>query len=96
MESIKNTLMREVVTCSAYFVISILSAIWAGNRFIVVHIFEPMRWHDMEPMGTLRIMQRDYLVPFICAFAILCALRFLSIVLLWHGKRRAIFSDRAQ
>jgi len=96
MESIKNRLMREVVTCSVYLVISILSAIWAGDKLIVASFFEPIRGLEIDPMGTLQIMQRDYLVPFICAFAILCALRFLSLILLWYGRRRTIFSNQAQ
>jgi len=86
MESIKNRLMREAVTCSVYFVISILSAIWACHRFIVDHYFDAIRDLEIDPMGTLQIMRRDYLVPFISAFVILCALRFLSIVFLWYGK----------
>jgi len=96
MESIKNRLMREVVTCSVYFVISMLSAIWAGHKLIVAAIFEPIRGLGIDSMGSLQIMQRDYLVPFICAFAILCALRFLTIVVLWYGRTRAIFSNQVQ
>ena len=96
MESIKNRLMREVVTCSVYFVISIISAIWAYDRFIVASYVDPSVGVDINPMGMVRIMWGDYLVPFICAFAVLCALRFLSIVLLWYGRRRAIFSNQAQ
>jgi hypothetical protein len=34
IESIKNRLMREAGICSVYFVISLLSAIWAYDRFI--------------------------------------------------------------
>jgi hypothetical protein len=96
MESIKTKLMREVVACSVYFVISILSAIWAYDRFIVAIYVDPGGGIDINPMGMVRIMWGDYLVPFICAFAALCALRFLSIVLLWYGRRRDIFSDQVQ
>jgi hypothetical protein len=96
MESIKNRLMREAVTCSVYFVISMLSAIWAGHNYIEARDVEIFAGLDAEPMGTFRRMQSDYIVPFICAFVILCALRFLSIVLLWYGKRGTTFSNRVQ
>jgi len=96
MESIKNRLMREAVICSAYFVISILSAIWAYDRLIAASIGDAKGDAQINPMGMVRIMWGDYLVPYICAFVILCALRFLSIVLLWYGRRRAIFSNQVQ
>ena len=96
MESIKTRLMREAVVCSVYFVISILSAIWAYDRFISASYVDTSEGAEINPMGMVRIMWGDYLVPFICAFAILCALRFLSLVLLWYGKRRAIFSNQVQ
>jgi hypothetical protein len=96
MESVKTRLMREAVICSVYFVISLLSAIWAYDRFIVFSYGDSNSEFEINPMGMVRIMWRHYLVPFIYAFATLCALRFLSIVLLWYGKRRAIFSNQAQ
>jgi len=96
MESIKNRLMREVVTCSVYLVISILSAIWAYDRFIAASYVDTSAGVEINAMGMIRVMWGDYLVPFICAFAILCALRFLSIVVLWYGRRRAIFSNQVQ
>jgi len=95
MENIKNRLMREAVICLVYFVISIISAIWAYDRYIVASYVDTSGGFDLNPMGMVRIMWGDYLVPFICAFAILCAMRFLSIVLLWHVRRRAIFSNQA-
>lgn len=96
MESIKNRLMREAIICSVYFVISLLSAIWAYDRYIDASYVDTSGGFEINPMGMVRIMWGDYLVPFICAFATLCALRFLSIVLLWYGRRRAIFSNQVQ
>jgi hypothetical protein len=96
MESLKTRLMREAVICSIYFVISLLSAMWACHNYIAARDVEIFAGLEVEPMGTFRRMQSDYLVPFICVFAILCALRFLSIVLFWYGKRRAVFSNRSQ
>ena len=96
MESIKVRLMREAITCSVYFVISILSAIWAYDRFIAASIGDDKGDMQINLMGMFRIMWGDYLVPFICAFAILCALRFLSTVLPWYIKRRAIYSNQVQ
>jgi len=96
MESIKNRLMREAGICSVYFVISILSAIWAYDRFIYASLKDTKGVMQYDLMGMVRVMWGDYLVPFICAFAILCALRILSIVLQWYGRRRAIFSNQVQ
>jgi hypothetical protein len=96
MESIKNRLVREAVICSVYFVISMLSAIWAYDRFIAFSVGDSNEGFDINLMGMIRIMWRHYLVPFICAFASLCALRFMSIVLLWYGRKRAIFSNQVQ
>jgi hypothetical protein len=96
MESIKNRLKREAVNCSVYFVISILSAMWAYDSFIGYRNGDSDGPAELNAMGMVRIMWRHYLVPFICAFAILCSLRFLSIVLLWYGRRRAIFSNQVQ
>ena|SRR5215475_8526421 len=96
MESIKDRLMREAVTCSVYFVISILSAIWAYDRFIVALYGDTSGGVEINAMGMVRIMWGDYLVPFICAFAIFCTIRFLSIVLLWFGRRKGILSNQAQ
>jgi hypothetical protein len=76
MESIKNRLMREAGICSVYFMISILSAIWAYDRFIEYRNGDSDGPAELNAMGMVRIMWGDYLVPFICAFAILCALRF--------------------
>jgi hypothetical protein len=90
MESIKIRLMREAVTCSVYFVISILSAILAYDRYIVASTGDIEKGIEINPMGMVRIMWGDYLVPFICAFVALCALRFLSILLLWYTKKRTI------
>jgi len=96
MESIKNRLMREAGICSVYFVISILSAIWAYDRLLYASLKDTKGDAQYDLMGMVRVMWGDYLVPFICAFAVLCALRFLSIVLLWYGRRRAIFSNQVQ
>jgi NADH:ubiquinone oxidoreductase subunit 6 (subunit J) len=95
MESIKTRLMREAVTCSVYFVISILSAILAYDRFVVAS-GEDIKGVEINAAGMARIMWGDYLVPFIYAFAVLCALRFLSIILLWYARKRTVYSNQVQ
>jgi NADH:ubiquinone oxidoreductase subunit 6 (subunit J) len=95
MENIKIRLMREAVTCSVYFVISILSAIFAYDRFIVAS-YGDIKGVEINTMGMARIMWGDYLVPFIYAFVVLCALRFLSIMLLWYMRKRTIYSNQVQ
>jgi hypothetical protein len=96
MESIKIRLKREAVNCSVYFVISILSAIWAYDRLLYASLKDTKGDVQYDLMGMVRVMWGDYLVPFICAFAILCALRFLSIVLPWYMRRRDTYSNQVQ
>ena len=85
MEDNKGKFRREVITWTQYFVISLLAAVWAYDSFISKSTGPIAEGIDINALGMIRVMWHTYLLPFVCAFAVLSALRLLFLFL--SGKR---------
>jgi len=77
----KQKVVREALVWIQYFVIALLSAVWAYDSYITKRYGSPSDGVDVNLMGLLRAMWSSYLVPWLAAFLALCALRFLLLFL---------------
>jgi len=79
----------EIIIWIQYFVISLLAAVWAYNRYITQVNGPPAVGMDINLFGLFRKMFYLYLWPWLLAFLLLSGCRFLFMFIFSKVKKRS-------